>query len=129
MMSYLQLAYIQLATIFPAFVIGTFLMLNHKGTPVHKLLGKIYMSLMMFTASVTLFMSAEVGPKILNHFGFIHLLSFFVLYTVPSAYLAARNGHIKHHRNNMVGLYLGGILVAGAFTFMPGRLFHNLFIL
>ena len=129
MMTYLQLAYLHLATIFPAFLIGTFLMLNHKGTPVHKLLGKIYMSLMMFTAGVTLFMSAEVGPKILNHFGFIHLLSFFVLYTVPSAYLAARNGDIKHHRNNMVGLYLGGILVAGAFTFMPGRLFHNLFII
>lgn len=129
MMTYLQLAYLHLATIFPAFLIGTFLMLNHKGTPVHKLLGKIYMSLMMFTAGVTLFMSAEVGPKILNHFGFIHLLSLFVLYTVPSAYLAARNGDIKHHRNNMVGLYLGGILVAGAFTFMPGRLFHNLFIL
>ena len=128
-MIYLQLTYLHLATIFPAFLIGTFLMLNHKGTPIHKLLGKIYMSLMMFTAFVTLFMSAEVGPNILNHFGFIHLLSFFVLYTVPSAYIAARNGDIKHHRNNMIGLYLGGILTAGAFTFMPGRLLHNLFIL
>lgn len=124
-MTYLQLAYLHLSTIVPAFLIGTYLLLNHKGTPLHKALGKIYMSLMLFTALVTLSMSAEVGPVVLNHFGFIHLLSFLVLYTVPTAYFAARNGNVKQHRGNMIGLYVGGLLIAGAFTFMPGRLLHG----
>jgi len=124
-MTYLQLAYLHLGTVFPAFLIGTFLLLNRKGTPAHKVLGKIYMSLMLVTAIVTLFMSARVGPTLLGHFGFIHLFSFLVFYLVPTAYLALRGGNIKKHRDSMIGLYVGGILIAGGFTFVPGRLLHS----
>ena len=124
-MTYLQLAYLHLGTVFPAFLIGTFLLLNRKGTPAHKVLGKIYMSLMLVTALVTLFMSARVGPTLLGHFGFIHLFSFLVFYFVPTAYLALRGGNIKKHRDSMIGLYVGGILIAGGFTFVPGRLLHS----
>ena len=124
-MTYLQLAYLHLGTVFPAFLIGTFLLLNRKGTPAHKVLGKIYMSLMLVTAIVTLFMSARVGPTLLGHFGFIHLFSFLVFYFVPTAYLALRGGNIKKHRDSMIGLYVGGILIAGGFTFVPGRLLHS----
>ena len=124
-MTYTQLAYLHLGTVFPAFLIGTFLLVKRKGSPVHKLLGKAYMSLMLFTAIVTLFMSAEVGPTILNHFGFIHLFRFLVLYLVPSAYIAVKNGNIKRHGANMIGLYIGGILIAGAFTLTPGRLIYS----
>lgn len=124
-MTYVQLAYAHLATVFPAFLIGTFLLLNKKGTPFHQRLGKVYMVLMLFTGVVSLFMSAEVGPTVLNHFGFIHLLSLLVLYCVPAAYFAARSGNINAHKGNMVGLYMGGILVAGGFTFLPGRLLNN----
>lgn len=124
-MTYLQLAYIHLSTIIPAFMIGTFLLFRRKGTPLHKALGKIYMALMLFSAIVTLFMSAEIGPQLFGHFGFIHLFSALVLVTVPSAYLAARSGNIKRHKRNMIGLYVGGLLIAGSFTFFPGRLLHS----
>jgi len=124
-MTYLQLAYLHLGTVFPAFLIGTFLLLNRKGSPAHKVLGKVYMSLMLVTALVTLFMSAEVGPTLLGHFGFIHIFSFLVFYYVPTAYLAIRGGNIKKHRDSMIGLYVGGILITGGFTFVPGRLLHS----
>lgn len=124
-MTYIQLAYLHLGTIFPAFLIGTFLLINRKGTPAHKLLGKAYMSLMLFTAIVTLFMSAELGPTIFHHFGFIHLFSLLVLYSVPAAYIAVKNGNIKRHRDNIIGLYVGGILIAGGFTLAPGRLIYS----
>jgi len=124
-MTYMQLTYLHLGSLVPAFVIGSFLLLNRKGTPVHRLLGKIYMGLMLFTAIITLFMEALVGPKFLNHFGFLHLLSLFVLYTVPTAYRAIRVGNIKLHKRKMVGLYVGALLVAGAFTLSPGRLIHT----
>lgn len=126
-MSYLQLAYIHLASVLPAFLIGTYLLINQKGTPRHRLLGKVYMSLMLFTALVTLLMAARVGPTFMGHFGYIHLLSVLVLYSVPAAYFAARRGDIKRHRLNMLALYIGGILIAGGFTFMPGRLLHSWF--
>ncbi len=124
-MTYMQLTYLHLGSLVPAFVIGTYLLLNRKGTPVHRFLGKIYMGLMLFTAFVTLFMEAVVGPKFLNHFGFIHLLSLLVLYTVPTSYRAIRVGNIKLHKRKMVGLYVGALLVAGAFTLSPGRLIHT----
>lgn len=124
-MTYIQLVYVHLATIVPAFLIGTFLLLNRKGTPYHRLLGKAYMLLMLFTAVVSLFMSAEVGPTFLEHFGFIHLLCLLVLFYVPAAYFAVRRGDIKSHRRYMLGLYFGGVLVAGGFTLMPGRLLNG----
>jgi uncharacterized membrane protein len=124
-MAYLELAYLHLATIVPAFLLGTYLLLNRKGTPRHKLLGKVYMLLMLVTASITLFMSAQVGPRLFGHFGFIHIFSLVVFYTVPAAYLAARSGKIRSHRANMMGLYVGGMLIAGAFTLAPGRLIHG----
>ncbi|RPJ16304.1 MAG: DUF2306 domain-containing protein [Chloroflexi bacterium] len=123
-MTYTQLAYLHLATVVPAFGIGAFQFFRRKGTPTHKLLGKIYMLLMLGTGLITLVMPAEVGPRFLNHFGFIHAFSFLALFNIPIAYLAARRGNIKVHRAAMLGLYFGGILIAGAFAFSPGRMLH-----
>ncbi len=124
-MNHLHLVYAHLATILPAFAIGTVLLLRTNGTPAHRQLGKIYLLLMMVTGTVTLFMPAEVGPKWLGHFGFIHFFSLLTLVSVPVAYFAARRGDIKTHRANMIGLYVGGILIAGTFTLMPGRLLNQ----
>lgn len=82
------------------------------------------MGLMFLTATVTLFMPAQVGPTVFNHFGYLHLLSFLVLRTVPAAYIAARQGNIKAHRRHMVGMYIGSLLLAGSFSLMPGRLMY-----
>jgi len=119
-MTYEQLSWLHLATIVPAF-----LLLRRKGTPTHKLLGRVYLLLMIATGLTTLFMPAQVGPRFLGHFGFIHLFSLLALYSAPSAYLAARRGDIKSHRGSMIGLYVGGILIAGAFAFSPGRVLHD----
>lgn len=127
-MSYLQLAYLHLASIFPAFLIATFLMLSKKGTTIHRLLGKIFMILMLFSAAVSLFMSAEVGPTLFSHFGFIHLLSIQVLYSVCAAYIAVKQGDIRRHKTNMILLYVGGLMIAGGLTLLPGRLLHSWFI-
>lgn len=124
-MTYTQLAYLHLATVVPAFAIGAFQLLRRKGTPSHKLLGKIYMLLMLATGFITLAMPAQVGPQFLGHFGFIHIFSFLALFNVPAAYMAARRGNVRLHRFNMISLYVGGILIAGAFAFSPGRMLHE----
>jgi len=119
--------YLHLATVVPCFIIGTILLLIKKGTTVHKSFGRIYMVLMMITAVVTLFMPAHVGPKFLNHFGWIHSFSFLTLYTVPTAYLAIKKGNVKSHKRKMILLYFGAIIIAGGFTFTPGRYLYQLF--
>ena len=124
-MTYTQLAYLHLATVLPAFAIGAFQLLRRKGTRIHKLLGKIYMVLMLATGLITLVMPAKVGPQLLNHFGFIHVFSLLTLLNVPIAYVAIRCGNVRAHRAAMISLYIGGILIAGTFAFMPGRMLHQ----
>ena len=122
---YLTLAYIHLATVAPCFLIGAWLLLRRKGTNVHKRLGRAYVVLILFTALVTLPMPAEVGPRLLDHFGFIHLFSVLVLVSVPAAIYSIRRGKVAAHRGHMIGVYVGGILIAGSFAFSPGRLLHG----
>ncbi|WP_296698942.1 DUF2306 domain-containing protein [Algoriphagus sp.] len=126
-MSYLTLLYLHLATVTPCIFIGAFLLIVKKGTGIHKNLGRIYMVLMLVTASITLFMPAEVGPQFLGHFGWIHLFSILTIYTVPTAYSAIKNGNIKTHKRKMILLYFGAIIIAGGFTLTPGRYLNDLF--
>ena len=126
-MTYQTLMYLHLTTVVPCFFIGTLLLLIKKGTAIHKNFGRVYMVLMLFTAFVTLFMPAAVGPQFLGHFGWIHLFSFLTLYTVPTAYTAIKKGNVRAHKRKMILLYFGAIIIAGGFTFVPGRYLHELF--
>jgi uncharacterized membrane protein len=126
-MKYSYLIYAHLITVVPCFFIGAYLLAVQKGTLFHKTLGKIYMILMFTTAIITLFLPANVGPQFLNHFGYIHLFSFLTLYSVPTAIIAIKKGQVKKHKLKMIVLYVGAIIIAGGFTFTPGRYLHNLF--
>ncbi|MEM8897128.1 MAG: DUF2306 domain-containing protein [Bacteroidota bacterium] len=126
-MSYSTLMYIHLATVVPCFFLGILLFSIKKGTGIHKNLGKVYMILMFFTATVTLFMPAQVGPTFLDHFGWIHSFSFLTIWTVPTAYIAIRQGRVADHKRKLILLYVGAIIIAGGFTFAPGRYLHELF--
>jgi uncharacterized membrane protein len=99
-----------------------------KGTQFHKTIGKVYMILMGLTGILTLFIPAQVGQRIFNHFGLLHLLSILTIYTVPKAWFAIKRGDVKTHKNSMIRLYVGGIIIAGSFAiFAPGRYLHTLF--
>ena len=124
-MPYLQLALLHLATIFPAFLIGAWLLYRPKGSRSHRSLGKIYMVLVLCSVSLTLFMPARVGPALFGHFGFIHALSFMAFYSIAAAWRAIQVNNVAKHKRAMVSLYFGGMLIAGGFTLMPGRLLHG----
>jgi uncharacterized membrane protein len=128
-MSYDTLMFLHLYTIIPCVFIGGLLLTIKKGTLIHKRLGRIYMILMLFTAIVTLFMPSAIGVSLFNHFGWIHLFSVLTLWTVPTAYIAIKKGDIKSHKQKMVLLYFGAIVIAGVFTLTPGRYLHELFFM
>lgn len=126
-MGYNELMFLHLATVVPCFIIGTILLLIKKGTTLHKKAGRLYMILMLITAIITLFMPAHVGPRLLNHFGWIHSFSVLTIYTVPTAYIAVKKGDINSHKRKMILLYFGAIIIAGGFTFFPGRYLYEIF--
>ena len=124
-MDYLLLTYLHLATVVPAFLLGTYQLIAPKGGAGHKSLGRVYMILMLVTAVVALFMSASIGPIIFGHFGPIHIFSVVTFYAVPKAYFAAQKKNFTVHRRAMILLYVGALLLAGSFALTPGRLLHQ----
>jgi len=126
-MEYPTLLIIHLATVLPCFLIGTILLIIKKGTKIHIYSGRVYMILMLITATVTLFMPAQVGPRFIDHFGLLHSFSLLTIYSVPTAYLAIKAGNVKVHKRKMILLYFGAIILAGGFTFYPGRYLYTLF--
>jgi uncharacterized membrane protein len=40
------------------------------------------------------------------------------------AVLAARRHNVQRHRTTMLWLFAGALIIAGLFTFMPGRIMH-----
>lgn len=123
---YNVLMFSHLFTVLPCVPLGAYLLIAQKGDTLHRLLGKVYMVLMMVTATITLFMPALVGPQFLNHFGWIHLFSLLTFWTVPTALIAAKNHQIKKHKRKMFLLYFGALTIAGGFTLVPGRYLHGL---
>lgn len=126
-MKYEVLMISHLTTVVPCIFLGAYLLLVPKGGLLHRKLGVVYMSLMMITAIIALFIQAQVGPKLLNHFGYIHVFCILVFWTVPTAFLAIKKGKVKIHQRKMILLYIGAIILAGGFTLMPGRYLHSLF--
>jgi uncharacterized membrane protein len=101
-----------------ALAIGTALLIGVKGTMMHRTLGWGWV-VAMGTTAVSSFFIHRINP---DGFSFIHLISGWTVIALPMAVYAARKHRVKAHRRGMVGLFVGGLLVAGVLSFLPGRL-------
>ena len=54
----------------------------------------------------------------------IHLLSIFTLAMLPLGVWHAHRHAVDRHKWTMIGIFTGALLVAGIFTFLPGRIMH-----
>lgn len=104
-----------------AFLIGIVMLLRRKGTVTHKAVGRIWVALMVIVAGSSFFIweLRQVGP-----FSWIHLLSVGTLVALFLAVRDIRRGRVEAHRSAMIMIFFGALVVAGAFTFMPGRIMH-----
>jgi uncharacterized membrane protein len=117
--------WLHLFTVVPAFFLGTWLIfLSGKGSRYHRVLGKFYMVLMVVTAFAAIFVQ-ELRP---GHWSWIHLFVPLTFWGVWRALTAVRKGDIAAHKKAMLGLYIGGLVIAGSLTFFPGRLMYRMFI-
>lgn len=115
---------LHLVSALTALAIGIALMMRVKGTGLHKLLGWTWVLAMGSTAVSSLFI------REINHgaFSFIHLLSGWTIVGLPGAVYAVRRGRVAAHRRAMTGMFTGGLLLAGLFAFIPGRLLWTVFL-
>jgi len=105
------------------FGLGAVLLNSRKGKTFHRIAGWVWVSTIMIVAFSSLFIT-EITP---GRWWFIHILSGFTLVGAPFAVMAARRHKVKSHKLQMINLYVGAMVIAGAFTFLPGRLMWRMF--
>lgn len=115
---------IHLATALLAFCLGLLQLAAPKGTLPHRTLGWIWVTVMMVVAASSLWIH-EI--RLLGPWSPIHLISLWVLIGLPFAVLAARRHQVESHRRAMIGFFSGGLLLAGALTFLPDRIMPRIF--
>ena len=76
----------------------------------------------MATVAVTSFWIHDL--RVWGPWSPIHLLAIFTLVMLPLAVLHARRHDVRRHRKAMTALFTGALVIAGVFTFMPGRIMH-----
>jgi uncharacterized membrane protein len=105
-----------------AFGLGIVQFAAPKGTLPHRTIGWIWVALMT-VVGVTAFFIHEL--RIWGPWSPIHLLAVFTLVTLPLAVWHARRHAVDRHRWAMISIFTGGLLIAGLFTFLPGRIMHT----
>src|SRR5947199_6218270 len=104
-----------------AFALGAVQLAAPKGTIPHRLFGWLWAGLMLAVVLSSFFIH-EI--RLWGLWSPIHLLSVFTLVMLPLAVLRARRHEVTRHRWAMTGLFVGALVVAGAFTLLPGRIMH-----
>ena len=111
-------------TAMAAFGLGIAVLLARKGTAAHRLMGRIWVGLMVVTAlsSFLVHTLRMIGP-----FSPIHILSVVTLYGSFAGVRAARRRDFKAHARSMQRLFAIALVGAGIFTLVPGRIMGEVF--
>jgi len=104
-----------------ALVIGAIQLVAPKGTLPHRIVGSIWV-LLMLIVSISAFFIHQL--RVWGPWSPIHLLAIFTLVMLPIAVWRAHRHDVVRHRRAMLGLFLGGLVIAGLFTLLPGRVMH-----
>jgi uncharacterized membrane protein len=111
------------AAAFAVLGLGTFVLFAPKGTPTHRLLGRVWVTAMVATSLTSFGIKGLTGG---HHISFIHGLSIYVLLAVTLGIYFIRTNNVKYHKWCMKSCYYAA-LIAGFFTVViPGRRFYNL---
>jgi uncharacterized membrane protein len=104
-----------------AFALGVAQLILPKGTGPHRLMGWTWVALMLVVAGSS-FWIQEI--RLFGPWSPIHLLSILTLLMLPAGIYFVRRGRIRGHASTMIGLFTGALVIAGLFTFVPGRIMH-----
>ncbi|MDJ0612130.1 MAG: DUF2306 domain-containing protein [Rhizobiaceae bacterium] len=116
---------VHMISAFLALFIGSVVFLRPKGTPIHKRLGRAWMALMLVVSLTGLFIH-EI--RTWGLFSPIHIFSIIVPISLTLAVYFARKGRIGDHKRTLISVFIGGNIIAGGFTFLPGRLNYDIFL-
>jgi uncharacterized membrane protein len=100
-------------------------MLRRKGTGGRRAWGWAWVVLMGGTAVASAFIRDYRMPNIAGITP-IHAFTAMVAINLPRGIWFIRQGNVVAHRKTMRSMYIGGCVVAGLFTLLPGRFLGRL---
>ena len=116
-----------------AFFLGIVQFIAPKGTFPHKTTGVIWLLIMTAVATT----SIVIRPSVLGYdlpitqwFSFIHLFTILTFYGIIGGSLMLLRGgeNMKYHYKPFRGIFISGLVIAGGFAFLPGRIMHKVAI-
>ncbi|WP_420434621.1 DUF2306 domain-containing protein [Hyphobacterium sp.] len=114
---------IHVAAALSALALGLVQLFAPKGTIPHRTLGYVWAALMLATALTAIFIR-QIND---GQFSFIHIFVPLTLFGLFGMITHARALRTDKHRNTVLGLFIGALIVPGLFAFMPGRLMWQMF--
>ncbi|WP_425071108.1 DUF2306 domain-containing protein [Sagittula sp. S175] len=108
-----------------ALVTGPFVLWRQRRDRLHKVGGYLWVLAMALAAGSSFWINgfAMIGP-----FSPIHLLAVLALGSLWFGMRAILRGDVRAHQRAFRNLYLRGVLVAGLFNFLPGRVVNRMFL-
>ena len=104
-----------------AFALGLVQFAAPKGTLPHRTIGWIWV-LLMASVAISSFWIHTI--RLVGPFSPIHLLSIFTLIMLPIGVWRAHSHRVADHKRIMIMIFAGALVIAGLFTFVPGRIMH-----
>jgi uncharacterized membrane protein len=112
-----------------AVILGSIVLLSKKGTKTHKRRGYIWLGLMLLISLTAIFIQ-EINP---GSYSLIHLLIPWTIFSIIFGIYAIKKFKVNKnkvwrnlHQWTMIGLFFGALVIAGAFTLMPGRMLNEI---
>lgn len=105
-----------------AFVLGIIQLAAPKGTLPHRTIGWTWVGLILVVC-VTAFFIHEI--RLVGPWSPIHLLAIMTPIWMIAALRHARRHERDRHGRAMTVIFFGALVVAGAFTFFPGRIMYE----
>jgi uncharacterized membrane protein len=103
-------------------VLGVVQLSAPKGTLPHRTVGWIWVALML-AVSISAFWIHQL--RLWGPWSPIHLLAIFTLVMLPLGVWYAHRHAVERHRWTMIGIFVGALVIAGIFTFAPGRIMYE----
>lgn len=112
-----------------AFFLGVIQFSAPKGTMPHKTLGALFIILMILVTVSSIFIRPAIDPGLpfLQWFGPIHIFTGVTAFGLVGGIYWLRKGGPTLHRHSrpFLGIFIGGLIVAGALAFLPGRIMNS----
>lgn len=105
-----------------AIILGGFQLTMKKGGMLHRILGRVWLGLMLIVAFSSFFIHKI---ELWGAYSPIHLLSLWTIFSVGLAVYYVRVGNIRRHKQVMIAFYWLALILTGFFTLLPGRVMHQ----